>query len=262
MIRGCQDLPGQRLFQYLDEDGQRHAVELADVNAYLHDAVGEELLRQGLPHLGRHPAGRPLLAACERAESQAQHKHVVADCVKRVASRLGNTPAVCRTSYIHPEVIAAYADDRLKAGFRRCPGASADLREGDAALPAPAPRGACRPRNRPYRTALRLSHSSHATEGADHGQTCRPSRRFRPLGPPCGRRARLHASGELIPPADYRNWVFLTSSLDMNYQAGQAAPKTHMLDNVFVDPASWAEFDARSGGHATRRRSSGARATR
>ena len=50
------------------------------------------------------------------------------------------------------------------------------------------------------------------------------------------------ASGELIPPADYRTWVFLTSSLDMNYQAGEAAPKTHMLDNVFVDPASWAEF--------------------
>jgi len=40
--------------------------------------------------------------------------------VKRVAGRLGNTPAVCRSSYIHPEVIAAYADDRLKARFRRC----------------------------------------------------------------------------------------------------------------------------------------------
>lgn len=50
------------------------------------------------------------------------------------------------------------------------------------------------------------------------------------------------ASGQLIPPADYRDWVFLTSSLDMNYQAGQPAPKTHVLDNVFVDPASWAEF--------------------
>jgi hypothetical protein len=49
------------------------------------------------------------------------------------------------------------------------------------------------------------------------------------------------ASGELIPPADYRDWVFLTSSLDMNYQEGPA-PKTHVLDNVFVDPESWAEF--------------------
>jgi hypothetical protein len=48
------------------------------------------------------------------------------------------------------------------------------------------------------------------------------------------------ASGELIPPADYRDWVFLTSSLDLNYQAGQA--NTHVFDNVFVDPASWAAF--------------------
>ena len=46
--------------------------------------------------------------------------------------------------------------------------------------------------------------------------------------------------GELIPPADYRDWMFLTSSLDLNYQAGE--PKTHVFDNVFVDPASWAEF--------------------
>jgi hypothetical protein len=50
------------------------------------------------------------------------------------------------------------------------------------------------------------------------------------------------ASGQLIPPPDYRDWVFLTSSLDMDYREGQPPPKTHMLDNVFVDPASWAEF--------------------
>jgi hypothetical protein len=49
------------------------------------------------------------------------------------------------------------------------------------------------------------------------------------------------ASGELIPPADYRDWVFLTSSLDMSYQEGPA-PKAHVLDNVFVDPDSWAAF--------------------
>jgi len=48
------------------------------------------------------------------------------------------------------------------------------------------------------------------------------------------------AKGELIPPPDYRDWVFLTSSLDLNYAPGQ--PKTHVFDNVFVDPASWAAF--------------------
>jgi hypothetical protein len=48
------------------------------------------------------------------------------------------------------------------------------------------------------------------------------------------------ASGELIPPSDFRDWVFLTSSLDLNYDPGEA--KTHVFDNVFVDPASWAAF--------------------
>jgi hypothetical protein len=53
------------------------------------------------------------------------------------------------------------------------------------------------------------------------------------------------ASGELIPPADYREWIFLSSGLDMSYAAeasAQGASKTHAFDNVFVDPASWAEF--------------------
>ena len=49
------------------------------------------------------------------------------------------------------------------------------------------------------------------------------------------------ASGELIPPAGYRDWVFLTSSLDLNYEAGPAPP-AHVFDNVFVDPAAWAAF--------------------
>jgi hypothetical protein len=50
-----------------------------------------------------------------------------------------------------------------------------------------------------------------------------------------------NAAGELIPPANYRSWVFLTSGIDMNY-AVAPAPKTHIFDNVFVDPAAWAAF--------------------
>lgn len=120
VIRGCEELPGQRLFQYVGEDGHTHMVSSNDVNAYIHEAVGEQFTAKDFRTWAGSLLAAQLLAACERAESQTQHKHVVADCVKRVASRLGNTPAVCRSSYIHPEVIAAYADDRLKAGFKRC----------------------------------------------------------------------------------------------------------------------------------------------
>jgi len=120
VIRACEELRGQRLFQYVGEDGQTHAVSSHDVNAYIHAALGDDFSAKDFRTWAGSLLAAQLLAACERAESQAHHKRVVADCVKRVASRLGNTPAVCRSSYIHPEVIAAYADDRLKHCFRRC----------------------------------------------------------------------------------------------------------------------------------------------
>jgi DNA topoisomerase-1 len=120
VVRACQDLPGQRLFQYLGEDSATHAVSSHDINAYIHAAMGDHFTAKDFRTWAGTLLAAQLLAACEAPESESQHKHVVADCVKQVARRLGNTPAVCRASYIHPEVIAAYADDRLKAGFRRC----------------------------------------------------------------------------------------------------------------------------------------------
>ncbi|MGZ6017330.1 MAG: DNA topoisomerase IB [Phenylobacterium sp.] len=120
VIRSCEELPGQRLFQYLGEDGQTHVVSSHDVNAYIHAAVGEDFTAKDFRTWAGSLLAAQLLAACERAQNQTQHRCLVADCVKQVASRLGNTPAVCRSSYIHPEVIAAYADDRLEDGFRRC----------------------------------------------------------------------------------------------------------------------------------------------
>jgi DNA topoisomerase-1 len=120
VIRGCEELPGQRLFQYLGEDGATHTVSSHDVNAYIHEAAGDHFTAKDFRTWAGSLMAAQLLADCEQASSESGRKRVVADCVKRVAGRLGNTPAVCRSSYIHPEVIAAYADDRLKARFRRC----------------------------------------------------------------------------------------------------------------------------------------------
>jgi DNA topoisomerase-1 len=120
VIRACEELPGQRLFQYVDGDGHTHAVSSHDINDYIHAATGDHFTAKDFRTWAGSLLAAQLLAACERAHSETQHKHVVADCVKAVARKLGNTPAVCRSSYIHPEIIAAYADDRLKAGFRRC----------------------------------------------------------------------------------------------------------------------------------------------
>ena len=120
LIHACEELPGQRLFQYVDEDGHARAVGSHDVNAYLHQAIGERFTAKDFRTWAGSLLAAQLLAACDAAPSETHHKHVVAGCVKHVARKLGNTPAVCRSSYIHPEVIAAYADDRLKQAFGRC----------------------------------------------------------------------------------------------------------------------------------------------
>jgi DNA topoisomerase-1 len=120
VIQACEELRGQRLFQYLGEDGETHAVSSHDVNAYIHEATGDHFTAKDFRTWAGSLIAAQLLAACEVAKSDSQHKHTVAACVKEVASKLGNTPAVCRSSYIHPEVIAACADDRLKSAFSRC----------------------------------------------------------------------------------------------------------------------------------------------
>jgi DNA topoisomerase-1 len=120
VVQCCEELPGQRLFQYADQDGVTHAVGSHDVNAYIQAATGEAFTAKDFRTWAGSLLAAQLLAACESASSEAQHKHKVAVCVKAVARKLGNTPAVCRSSYIHPGVIAAHADDRLKTAFRRC----------------------------------------------------------------------------------------------------------------------------------------------
>ena len=120
VVHACEELPGQRLFQYRDEDGQTHAVGSHDVNAYIHAATGEHFTAKDFRTWAATLMAAQLLAGCERAKSETQHKHLVAGCVKEVARKLGNTPAVCRSSYIHPEIINAYSGDGLRAAFRRC----------------------------------------------------------------------------------------------------------------------------------------------
>jgi DNA topoisomerase-1 len=108
ILKACQDLPGQRLFQYLDDDGQRHSVESADVNAYLRDALGEDFSAKDFrTWAGTLAAARALVGLPGCAGAGESRKNVVA-CVKAVAGVLGNTPAVCRAAYIHPLVLEAY----------------------------------------------------------------------------------------------------------------------------------------------------------
>jgi DNA topoisomerase-1 len=107
IIKRCQDSPGQNLFQYLDENGERHTITSADVNAYLQTLTGADFTAKDY----RTWAGSALALAVLRElewqpESQAK-QHVVA-MVKDVARQLGNTPAVCRKCYIHPALLERF----------------------------------------------------------------------------------------------------------------------------------------------------------
>jgi DNA topoisomerase-1 len=108
IVKACQDVPGQRLFQYLDEDDQRRSVESADVNAYIRAAMGEDFSAKDFRTWAGTLAAAQALCLVPRATSATEAKRNVNTCVKAVAGLLGNTAAVCRGSYIHPLVLEAY----------------------------------------------------------------------------------------------------------------------------------------------------------
>lgn len=115
MVKRCQDLPGYELFQYLDEAGQRHTIDSADVNAYLKEISGEAFTAKDV----RTWAGT-VMAACalwqrEEFGSETQAKRNVAQAIDTVAQRLGNTRTICKKCYVHPEIIDAYLDKTLFA---------------------------------------------------------------------------------------------------------------------------------------------------
>ncbi len=108
IVKACQDVPGQRLFQYIDDDGQRRSVESADVNAYIRATIGEDFSAKDFRTWAGTLAAARALCLVPKAASATEARRNVNTCVKAVAGLLGNTAAVCRGSYIHPLVLEAY----------------------------------------------------------------------------------------------------------------------------------------------------------
>jgi DNA topoisomerase-1 len=113
VVKSCQDIPGQHLFQYVDEDGGRHSVGSGDVNAYLRAISGSDITAKDF----RTWHGTVLAATCLGAypadETKTVAKANIREAIETVAGVLGNTPAICRRCYVHPEVIAAYLEGGL-----------------------------------------------------------------------------------------------------------------------------------------------------
>jgi DNA topoisomerase-1 len=113
IVRACQELPGQRLFQYIDEGGELKEVTSADVNEYLKEITGRDVTAKDF----RTWAGTVLAALAlqefEAFDTKATVKKNVKSAIERVAQRLGNTPTICRKCYVHPEIIGSYEQGEL-----------------------------------------------------------------------------------------------------------------------------------------------------
>jgi DNA topoisomerase-1 len=104
IVRACQDIEGHELFHYIGDDGEPAAVHSQDVNAYLRTIAGDDFTAKDF-RTWEGTMACALALAARRAESKADAKAAVVEAIRSVAARLGNTPAVCKKSYIYPAVI-------------------------------------------------------------------------------------------------------------------------------------------------------------
>ena len=113
IVKACQDIPGYELFQYLDENGDAQTIDSADVNDYLRDLAGTDFTAKLFRTWAGTVQALKALDSRRTHESDAEGRRELAEVIREVATRLGNTPAVCRKCYIHPAVIDGFLAETL-----------------------------------------------------------------------------------------------------------------------------------------------------
>jgi DNA topoisomerase I len=111
VVKNCRDLPGSELFQYIDEAGERHCIDSADVNEYLREISGCDITAKDFRTWA---ATNLAVLALADQEQEPPTKKAQIEAIRQVARRLGNTPAVCRKCYIHPAVLESYLNGSLR----------------------------------------------------------------------------------------------------------------------------------------------------
>ena len=111
VVKNCRDLPGSELFQYIDEAGERHCIDSADVNDYLREISGRDITAKDFRTWAA--TNLSVLALASQEQEPPTRKAQLA-AIRQVARRLGNTPAVCRKCYIHPAVLDGYLNGTLR----------------------------------------------------------------------------------------------------------------------------------------------------
>lgn len=113
IVRACQELPGQHLFQYLDEGGSRQQVTSADVNEYLRRISGRDITAKDFRTWAGTVLAAMALSEFEAFDSEAAAKRNLKAAIEKVSARLGNTPTICRKCYVHPEIMSGYLSGTL-----------------------------------------------------------------------------------------------------------------------------------------------------
>jgi DNA topoisomerase-1 len=135
LVRRCQELPGQHLFQYVDDSGARHPIDSGLINDYLRDTMGAEFTAKDFRTWGATLRAIELLAGTPlpRKASERAYQTLTNEVIRAVARELRNTPAVCRKSYINPIVFEAWRSGRLHKAIKPA-GAAAPRRLEQAVL--------------------------------------------------------------------------------------------------------------------------------
>jgi DNA topoisomerase-1 len=113
IVKKCRDLPGYELFQYIDHEGNHHAVDSADVNEYLHQITQQHFTAKDFRTWAGTLLASLMLREFEPFRSDTQAKKNVVQAIQQVAARLGNTPSVCRKCYVHPGVLDCYLSGNM-----------------------------------------------------------------------------------------------------------------------------------------------------
>ncbi len=119
VLEKLSDLPGQEVFQFVDEQGATHSVSSHDVNDYLKEISGEDFTAKDFRTWAGTVLASLALQEFEKFDSETQAKRNIMQAIENVSKQLGNTPSVCRKCYVHPAVIDSYLDGSLAGGLER-----------------------------------------------------------------------------------------------------------------------------------------------
>lgn len=123
VVKAAQDLPGQRLFQYVDDDGAQ-SVSSTDVNAYLREITGADITAKDFRTWGGTVLAAAELSRLGGFDTQTLAKANVKAAIETVSMSLGNTPTICRKCYVHPALIESYLAGAFSLGRAKRAGLS------------------------------------------------------------------------------------------------------------------------------------------